>query len=50
MCRFHGIAMRYLASYLGWRRMIDKTRDSLSSRAATLVALGMNSGQQLRVA
>jgi ISXO2 transposase-like protein len=49
MRRFHGIATRYLAKYLGWRRMIDQARDSLSPRAVVLAALGMHHDQQLRV-
>jgi hypothetical protein len=47
--RFYDIASRYLANYLGWRRMIDKTRASLSSCAVILATLGINSDQQLRV-
>ncbi len=43
--RFHGIATRYLANYLGWRRMIDQASDSLSPRAIVLAALGMYSDQ-----
>lgn len=50
MRRFHGIATRYLANYLGWRRMIDQARNSLSPRAIVLAALGMHHDQQLRVA
>lgn len=49
MCRFHGVATHYLANYLGWRRIIDQARDSLSPRAIVLAALGMNADQQLRV-
>ena len=49
MHRFHGVATCYLANYLGWRRMIDQARDSLSPRAIVLAALGMHSDQQLRV-
>ena len=49
MRRFHGVATRYLANYLGWRRIIDQARDSLFPRAVVLAALGMHSDQQLRV-
>ena len=49
MRRFHGVATHYLANYLGWRRIIDQARDSLSPRAIVLAALGMHSDQQLRV-
>ena len=49
MHRFHGIATHYLANYLGWRRLIDRTHGTLPPRAVMLAALGMNSAQQLTV-
>ena len=49
MRRFHGIATRYLANYLGWRRMIDQARGPLLPRAVILAALGVKPNQQLRV-
>jgi transposase-like protein len=49
MHRFHGIATHYLANYLGWRRLIDRSHGSLSPRAVMLAALGMNGVQQLTV-
>lgn len=49
MIRFHGIATHYLANYLGWRRMIDPARGSLSPRSVLFVALGMGGVQQLTV-
>lgn len=49
MRRFHGVATHYLASYLGWRRLIERTHETLSLSAVLLAALGMNSVQQLTV-
>lgn len=49
MRRFHGVATHYLANYLGWRRLIERTHDSLSPSAVLLAALGMNPVQQLTV-
>jgi transposase-like protein len=49
MNRFHGVATHYLANYLGWRRLIDRTHDVLSPRDVMLAALGMNGIQQLTV-
>lgn len=39
----------YLANDLGWRRLIDRIHGSLSVPAAMLSALGINSGQKLKV-
>ena len=33
MMRFKGVATKYLASYLGWRRMIEREGDDLSPHA-----------------
>jgi len=30
MTRFHGVATKYLANYLGWRRLLDRFHDSLT--------------------
>ena len=30
MARFHGVATKYLANYLGWRRLLDRFQDSLT--------------------
>ena len=49
MRRFHDVATHYLANYLGWRRLIELTRETLSPSAVLLAALGMNSVQQLTV-
>lgn len=49
MRQFHGVATRYLTTYLGWRRMIEREHDSLSARAILSAALGIRSNQQLIV-
>jgi len=49
MRRFHGVATHYLANYLGWRRLIERTHDIPSPSAVLLAALGMNSIQQVTV-
>ena len=38
--RFNGIATKYLPSYLGWRRLLDKKGDSLTPAQCLAVALG----------
>lgn len=45
--RFHGVATRYLENYLGWRRMIERTADSLSARSILFAALGFGRDQHL---
>jgi transposase-like protein len=40
MRRFHGIATRYLDQYLGWRRLLERYRQSLTPQACLLEALG----------
>lgn len=47
--RFHGVATHYLPSYLGWRRLIDRSHNTLSSAAFLSAALGINPAQQLTV-
>jgi len=32
MARFHGVATKYLAHYLGWRRLLDRFQDSVTSQ------------------
>ena len=49
MRRFHGVATHYLANYLGWRRLIERTRDNPSPNAILLAALGMKIDQQVTV-
>lgn len=49
MHRFHGVATRYLANYLGWRRLIERSHNAPQPRTILLAALGMNHDQQLTV-
>lgn len=39
MRRFNGVATKYLASYLGWRRMFEREGNAISSRRCLLAAL-----------
>ncbi len=32
MARFHEVATKYLAHYLGWRRLLDRFQDSMTSQ------------------
>ena len=47
MGRFHGVATKYLESYLGWRRMLERYRPSISPTACLCEALGRFQSQQL---
>ena len=47
--RFHGVATHYLPSYLGWRRLIDRSHNTLSSATFLSAALGISPAQQLTV-
>ncbi len=49
MLRFHGVATHYLANYLGWRRLIDRNRGTLSPSTVLRAALGMYVVQQTTV-
>ena len=40
MRRFHGVATRYLDQYLGWRRLLERYRPSLTPQVCLLEALG----------
>jgi transposase-like protein len=40
MARFKGVASTYLASYLGWRRMIEREGDRITPRHCVAGALG----------
>lgn len=40
MIRFHGVATKYLADYLGWRRMLERYRDAITPDACLLEAIG----------
>lgn len=39
MHRFRGVATRYLASYLGWHRLLDRQRDHITAEACLAAAL-----------
>jgi transposase-like protein len=45
MLRFHGVATHYLPNYLGWRRLIERLRRTLSPRSVLLAALGLPTQQ-----
>ena len=47
MQRFHGVATKYLESYLGWRRMLERYRKNISPTACLCEALGRFQSQQL---
>ena len=47
MGRFHGVATKYLENYLGWRRMLERYRQSISPTACLCEALGRFQLQQL---
>ena len=47
MQRFHGVATKYLENYLGWRRMLERYRKSISSTDCLREALGRFQSQQL---
>jgi transposase-like protein len=40
MRKFHGVATRYLGSYLGWHRMIDRLGQSITPTLCFLASLG----------
>jgi hypothetical protein len=39
MGRFHGVATKYLAHYLGWRRLLDRFQDAVTSQQFLFHAL-----------
>ena len=47
MRRFHGVATKYLESYLGWRRMLERYRKSISPTDCLREAMGRLQSQQL---
>ncbi len=47
MQRFHGVATKYLESYLGWRRMLERYHQSISPAHCLQEALGRFQSQQL---
>lgn len=44
MRRFHGVATKYLENYLGWRRLLERYRDSISPAFCLNEAAGRWSG------
>jgi hypothetical protein len=40
MRRFNGVATKYLASYLGWRRIFERQGDGVTAQRCLLPALG----------
>jgi len=40
MHRFHGVATKYLESYLGWRRLIERYAASITPAACLAEAIG----------
>ena len=43
MARFHGVATKYLVNYLGWRRMLERYRQSILPAHCLQEALGRTS-------
>ena len=39
MVRFHGVSTKYLAHYLGWRRVLEKNKEAISGEFFLLQAL-----------
>jgi transposase-like protein len=39
LCRFRGVAAKYLTNYLGWRRLLDRFKDSLTPQQFLFHAL-----------
>ena len=40
MLRFHGVATKYLANYLGWRRMLERYRRAITPEQCLFEAVG----------
>ncbi len=49
MRRFHGVATHYLPSYLGWCRLIGRSKNALSPASFLSAAIGISWVQQLTV-
>ena len=47
MRRFHGVATKYLESYLGWRRMLERYLKNISPATCLCEALGRFNLQQI---
>jgi hypothetical protein len=45
MARFHGVATKYLPSYLGWRRFLERFASSLAP--SLVLDLAITGGQRL---
>jgi len=45
MIRFHGVATKYLANYLGWRRMLERYHARVTPEICLLEAIGQPSQQ-----
>jgi len=39
MTRFRGVATKYLANYLGWRRLLNRFKDQLAPEQFLFLAL-----------
>ncbi|TQN49539.1 hypothetical protein DLNHIDIE_03190 [Acidithiobacillus thiooxidans ATCC 19377] len=46
MHRFHGVTTAYLPNYLGWRRLVDQFRGTVSPKVLLQTALGITYLQQ----
>lgn len=47
MARFHGVATKYLANYLGWRRLLERYGKQISPLICMRESLGVLTQQQL---
>ncbi|MNE88562.1 ISXO2-like transposase domain protein [compost metagenome] len=47
MSRFHGVATKYLANYLGWRRLLERYGSEINPLICMRESLGMLTPQQL---
>lgn len=47
MRRFHGVATKYLENYSGWRRLLERYRETITPLACLREALGRPVSQQL---
>ncbi|MBU1565440.1 MAG: IS1595 family transposase [Proteobacteria bacterium] len=48
LARFHGVSTKYLANYLGWRRIYEKPKAILTQTAWIQVAMGIPNQQLMR--
>jgi transposase-like protein len=47
MHRFHGVATKHLHSYLGWRRMLERSGNDLDPKLCLVQCAGFSNAQQL---